>query len=448
MQHLDEGTIHAWLDGELPADRASEIEAHASECAECAARVAEARGLIAASTRILTALDDVPAGLTPRGSAKPPSPLQRRHWYDRTDLRVAAALVVIAGTSLLVARRGPDSPVSRATLAVTDKIQAPRAETVPDTGIMKTGVGAEQIAASGEKKASSRNSATSPPHVTRRSSAGADASSLMMRERADEPRLRGIAGEVARSDRSALGSLEGRVTDRSNGQGVGAAQVMVEGSTLGATTDMNGYFKIDLVPTGAKRLAIRRIGYLPQSISLIVGDSASVTTQVSLARNVVSLNEVVATGIATAVGDATPPLRVLRVDSLAGTRRTVYEVSPGVEVTLTESPVDAATERNFATRQAAARNLGAALRVGAASPQKTRDSVSEAAAPAAQGPVSTTTRAAPIAMAPAATALVPVKAISWVDQSRRYTLSGRLSTQELEAFKTWLMQARLMETRR
>ena len=68
MQHLDEGTIHAWLDGELPADEAEKIAAHANECPECGALVAEARGLIAASTRILTALDNVPAGVVPSES--------------------------------------------------------------------------------------------------------------------------------------------------------------------------------------------------------------------------------------------------------------------------------------------------------------------------------------------------------------------------------------------
>ena len=44
--HLDEGTIHAWLDGggALAGDaaRAREIEAHIAECATCSAAVAEA----------------------------------------------------------------------------------------------------------------------------------------------------------------------------------------------------------------------------------------------------------------------------------------------------------------------------------------------------------------------------------------------------------------------
>ena len=60
MWHLDEGTIHAWLDGALSADEARRVEAHVGSCTTCADAVAEARGLIAASSRILTALDEVP----------------------------------------------------------------------------------------------------------------------------------------------------------------------------------------------------------------------------------------------------------------------------------------------------------------------------------------------------------------------------------------------------
>ncbi|MBC8088067.1 MAG: zf-HC2 domain-containing protein, partial [Phycisphaerae bacterium] len=63
--HPDEGLLHEWLDAQLSADNASEIEAHVAGCEECGALVAEARGLIAASHRILSALDDVPANVIP-----------------------------------------------------------------------------------------------------------------------------------------------------------------------------------------------------------------------------------------------------------------------------------------------------------------------------------------------------------------------------------------------
>ncbi len=62
--HLDEGTVHAWLDGELRASVSAEIVQHVDECGECAALVAEARGLMAASSRILSALDDERSNVT------------------------------------------------------------------------------------------------------------------------------------------------------------------------------------------------------------------------------------------------------------------------------------------------------------------------------------------------------------------------------------------------
>src|SRR5438045_4708441 len=115
MQHLDEGTSHAWLDGELSPSDAEQIEAHTRECAECAQRVAEARGLIAASTRILNALDDVPSGVVPSATT-PIAPARSRRWYDRTDLRVAAALLFVAGASLIALNAGRDNGVSLQTI--------------------------------------------------------------------------------------------------------------------------------------------------------------------------------------------------------------------------------------------------------------------------------------------------------------------------------------------
>lgn len=65
MEHLDEGTIHAWLDGALPDADGARVQSHVAGCAGCAAAVAEARGFIAASSRILSALDHVPGGVIP-----------------------------------------------------------------------------------------------------------------------------------------------------------------------------------------------------------------------------------------------------------------------------------------------------------------------------------------------------------------------------------------------
>jgi putative zinc finger protein len=102
MQHLDEGTVHSWLDGALSGDEAARVEGHVKECPQCAAAVAEARGFIAASSRILTALDNVPRGVVPAAAPK------KR--VDPLVWRVAAMVLVVAVGTLVVFRNGV-SPV-------------------------------------------------------------------------------------------------------------------------------------------------------------------------------------------------------------------------------------------------------------------------------------------------------------------------------------------------
>jgi len=101
MQHPEEGTIHSWLDGQLPLTEAAGIESHVAACPTCAAAVAEARGFIAASSRILTALDDAPRGVIPAAAPG--------YGNRRAMLRAAAAVfVVAAGSFVVLGRTGRD----------------------------------------------------------------------------------------------------------------------------------------------------------------------------------------------------------------------------------------------------------------------------------------------------------------------------------------------------
>lgn len=117
MQHLDEGTIHSWLDGALSADEAARAEAHVAECPQCAAAVAEARGFIAASSRILTALDHVPRAVVP---AAPPV-----KWSNRAVWRAAAAVLIVAVGSLVVVRNSEDK--ARVAPVALDSVRVPEA---------------------------------------------------------------------------------------------------------------------------------------------------------------------------------------------------------------------------------------------------------------------------------------------------------------------------------
>ena len=44
MQHLEDGVIHAWLDGELSPEETSALEQHVALCSSCSDKVVEARG--------------------------------------------------------------------------------------------------------------------------------------------------------------------------------------------------------------------------------------------------------------------------------------------------------------------------------------------------------------------------------------------------------------------
>ena len=132
MQHPDEGTIHSWLDGALPVDEAASVESHVASCHSCAAAVAEARGFIAASSRILTALDDVPRGVVPAVPQK------------KRDLRVfwraAAAMLVVAGGTLVVMRE--DGPGTNMAKGVKDSVALTVAPPVqPENPVLAEGAG-------------------------------------------------------------------------------------------------------------------------------------------------------------------------------------------------------------------------------------------------------------------------------------------------------------------
>ncbi|HJR67603.1 MAG TPA: zf-HC2 domain-containing protein [Gemmatimonadaceae bacterium] len=108
MQHLDEGTIHAWLDGALGPEEAARVEAHVGSCSMCADAVAEARGLIAASSRILTALDDVPSVRVSPGPRRARPSLTT--WLVREKIAAVMTLVVAGGAlALALARDTPDA---------------------------------------------------------------------------------------------------------------------------------------------------------------------------------------------------------------------------------------------------------------------------------------------------------------------------------------------------
>src|SRR3954463_3563182 len=81
MPHLDEGTLHALLDGELNLSEASEVQGHLGTCAACGSRLQEVKQFLAEADPLVGALQ-VSAGPpasapSPRGRPRPSPPPMR-----------------------------------------------------------------------------------------------------------------------------------------------------------------------------------------------------------------------------------------------------------------------------------------------------------------------------------------------------------------------------------
>lgn len=86
-------------------------------------------------------------------------------------------------------------------------------------------------------------------------------------------------------------TIRGTVTDGANGQPLPAVSVVVQGTTVGTATGVDGTYLLD-VPAGASALMFSFIGYTSQTVSL---DGKSVI-DVILREDVTLLNEVVVIG--------------------------------------------------------------------------------------------------------------------------------------------------------
>jgi hypothetical protein len=72
MSHLDEGTLHALLDGELDLAEVSEVQKHLGSCMACGSRLQEVKQVLAEADRLVGTVD-LPAA-APRSRPEPPPP--------------------------------------------------------------------------------------------------------------------------------------------------------------------------------------------------------------------------------------------------------------------------------------------------------------------------------------------------------------------------------------
>jgi anti-sigma factor RsiW len=105
MSHLDEGTLHALLDGELDVTEAREVQSHLGTCVACGSRLQEVKQFLAEADRLVGALE-MPANR----AASPPPPRQsapplRRQLREPETWEETPVLLVLDNAEALARRR-------------------------------------------------------------------------------------------------------------------------------------------------------------------------------------------------------------------------------------------------------------------------------------------------------------------------------------------------------
>ena len=399
MQHLDEGTIHSWLDGALSADEAARVEAHVNECPQCAAAVAEARGFIAASSRILTALDNAPRGVIPVAAPK------KR--FDPIVWRVAATLLVVAAGTLVVFRNGGReariatiADTSQSAITATSQNASTAGAPTAPTGDETTGMVAEPTPSLGK-----------PGNSTRGTTIGSLRPSAGPTEKS--------AAKVGAANTSpptsrALSALAPRVLDQAEAR----------------------------APASQPNIAARDDGKVAAPGSVVAGNiSTSSGYAGRAAPKPQTLSPIRLRGV-NALDTASEqfPLKMVGHPRKLGVIVTLYEVAPGDTVTFTEPAslqLDAVVVTGVGTAEPVARQ---SARKAAAAPAK-RASAAASSAPDSQRPAPALEALAPAPSAPVPATRVEiangVTTIGWLDPTTGnvLTLSGRMPEARLQQIR-------------
>lgn len=375
MQHLDEGTLQAWLDRErsgLDAEARKKIEAHLAACRECRGRLRDLEEVDRRSGSILSSVEpadqSIPDFQAVVERSRSRSGRPRRSRWITTAWAASLVGAIAAGwmtNELYHGRTFPGGPGGG-----VEEAQAPAAAEIEPREEPPAGAAPESPAATGGERQPGTLEDSPRPGRARSttgdaspSSADASPPSPAAEERADAgvTEIAEVAEEGAEAETV---TLTGRVTDES-GRAVPSAQVSVPGSGIGTLTDRDGTFSLSLPPgaesdDGGLEVAVERIGFARATVP-VGPDSAAdgvdaISADIRLADETVALAEVVVTGasapwtpvdreraeeIAGFSVHRVPELEILDIEAgeIDGTPvlRVRQAVRPGAVLTLVES---------------------------------------------------------------------------------------------------------------
>ena len=103
MPHLDEGTLHALVDGEVRSADLEAIRTHLAVCAECRAQLDEARACAGEAAGLVELVEVPPAGQgadKPRGGTRRRFPMRELAWAASVVAAVGLGYAGVRGTSV------------------------------------------------------------------------------------------------------------------------------------------------------------------------------------------------------------------------------------------------------------------------------------------------------------------------------------------------------------
>lgn len=90
------------------------------------------------------------------------------------------------------------------------------------------------------------------------------------------------------------GSIQGKVIDENTQEGIIGASILIEGTSQGVATDIEGRFELGKILPGTYSLLISSLGYQSQKLTtVVVGNDQLVTLEISLQEAVKLMDAVV-----------------------------------------------------------------------------------------------------------------------------------------------------------
>ena len=266
--HPTDGTIHTWIDGELDAAESARLAAHMGECAECSARVAEARGLVAGASRVVGMLDASPALLVRPESqpiaqpiantmASPRGSMWRTLRVTPARAAIAAVLIVAVGIALTRQNVAVDAGVRPSDTTLVALV-APKAAEVPPTAVApRTAVAPEPAAAPTPSTTTDARQVAEAPGprdtvlasaIARRLASDQPARTVGAAAGAGVPAAPASVGNIARMDTVAEREMmAGRTAARAAKETMGAGADRLAARTVSTVPADAGCYRIDPV---------------------------------------------------------------------------------------------------------------------------------------------------------------------------------------------------------